>query len=120
MTYLAEDEVRRDLLLNVPGDTANWTTVNLTELPSMNGAQCRAARAILSWSQRHLAKVSGVGLSAIISFEHGRGRCVSQEAVAELRGTLEEAGLDFISESEGKFGVLFHDRSGAARPDEIA
>ena len=118
MTCSAEDEVHRGLLLNVPGDAANWTGGSLTALPSMSAAQCRAARALLGWSQRRLAKASGVGLSAIVSFEHGGGRRVSREAVAELRGTLEEAGLEFLSGSEGGAGILLQERVEAAPPDE--
>ncbi|KAB1071682.1 helix-turn-helix transcriptional regulator [Methylobacterium planeticum] len=84
----------------------------------MNAAQCRAARALLGWSQRRLAKASGVGLSAIVSFEHGGGRRVSREAVAELRGTFEEAGLEFLSGSEGGTGVLSHAGPGEAHPHD--
>ncbi|KAB1071220.1 helix-turn-helix transcriptional regulator [Methylobacterium planeticum] len=80
----------------------------MSKLPAITAAQCRAARAFLGWSQKRLVKASGVGLSAIVAFEHGGSRCVSRETVAELRGVLEEAGLDFISLSGG-VGVLFRE-----------
>ena len=71
--------------------------------------RCRAARTFLDWSQPQLAEASGVGLSTIVGFEHNR-RHVSSEAIAELKATLEEAGLEFISDDGGGAGIRFRDR----------
>ena len=57
--------------------------------------QCRAARALLDWSQAKLAKASGVGKTTIIHFE-GRTRKPYASTRQTLRATLEAAGIIFI------------------------
>lgn len=67
-------------------------------------AQCRGARGLLEISQTQLAKAAGLGLSTIVDFEKSR-RQVSNDAVAIIKGTLEKAGVEFISENGGGPGV---------------
>ena len=59
-------------------------------------SQCSAARALIGWSQEHLANSSGVSLSTIKDFEVGR-RDTALTLVIALRDTLKRAGIRFIS-----------------------
>jgi len=64
----------------------------------MSPAQCRAARALISWSQSFLAEAADLGLSTIVDFELGR-REVSEGARQAIRDALESAGIIFIDEN---------------------
>ena len=68
----------------------------------MMPVQCRAARALVDFTQQELAEASGLGLSTIVDFERER-RVVSDEAVAAIRAALEGAGAEFTN--GGKPGV---------------
>ncbi|TIV38999.1 MAG: helix-turn-helix transcriptional regulator [Mesorhizobium sp.] len=62
----------------------------------MTPAQCRAARALLDWSQQHLAEVSKIGNATIRNFEGGKS--TPQHATLDvLRRALEAAGVEFIN-----------------------
>lgn len=67
-------------------------------------AQCRAARALLNWSQDKLATESRVSKPTIASFESGR-RAPYERTLQDLRDTLETAGVEFIAENGGGAGV---------------
>ncbi|WP_126943015.1 XRE family transcriptional regulator [Xanthomonas sp. BRIP62409] len=55
----------------------------------------RSARALLAWSQKDLAKCSGVTTSIVEDFE--RGQCtLALEDVQAIRGALEGAGIRFL------------------------
>ncbi|WP_368860633.1 helix-turn-helix domain-containing protein [Mesorhizobium sp. GbtcB19] len=59
-------------------------------------AQCRAARALLDWSQQHLADASKIGNATIRNFEGGKS--APQHATLDvLRRALEAAGVEFIN-----------------------
>jgi transcriptional regulator with XRE-family HTH domain len=58
-------------------------------------AQCRAARALLDWSQPELAKAAGIGLSTVVDFERSR-RVVATESVDAIRSAIEAAGVRLI------------------------
>ena len=62
----------------------------------MNAAQCRAARALLDWTQPRLAEAAGVGLSTVVDFEKER-RAVSAEAVGKVTAALQAVGIEFIN-----------------------
>ena len=62
----------------------------------MNPAQCRAARALLDWTQPELAQAAGLGLSTIIDFERVR-RALSEDAIRSIRDALETAGVEFTN-----------------------
>ncbi|WP_139167844.1 helix-turn-helix domain-containing protein [Bauldia litoralis] len=66
--------------------------------------QCKAARALIGMTQPQLAKAANVGLSTVVDFERSR-RLVSTEIVALLQSVLESAGVTFIDENGGGFGV---------------
>ena len=67
----------------------------VSKLDSMTPTQCRAARALLDWSQPQLAETAGVGLSTVVDFERER-RNVSARAVRSIRLALENAGVMFL------------------------
>jgi DNA-binding XRE family transcriptional regulator len=62
----------------------------------MMPSQCRAGRALLSWTQPDLAKAAGLGLSTVVDFERERRR-VSEDATAAIRGALEKGGVEFTN-----------------------
>jgi transcriptional regulator with XRE-family HTH domain len=73
----------------------------------MNPPQCRAARALLDWTQPQLAKAAKLGLSTVVDFEKER-RTVSDDAVSAIRAALESAGAVFLDggqEATGGPGV---------------
>jgi transcriptional regulator with XRE-family HTH domain len=70
----------------------------------MTPAQCRAARALIEWTQPNLAEAAQLGLSTVVDFEKSR-RAVSPEAVAAIRRALEEAGVIFVEENGEGPGV---------------
>jgi transcriptional regulator with XRE-family HTH domain len=60
-------------------------------------AQCRAARALLDWSQQDLAKAAHLGLSTIRDFEKGR-RVPTHNNLRRIKLALEEAGIEIGTE----------------------
>jgi ribosome-binding protein aMBF1 (putative translation factor) len=63
----------------------------------MTRDQCRAARALVGWSQFDLAARSKVGLSTIRNFETTRSVPVLHSRRA-IRQAFEAAGIEFISD----------------------
>ena len=70
----------------------------------MTSAQCRAARALLNWTQGRLAEAAELGLSTVVDFERDR-RPVSDKAREQIRAALEAAGVEFLPENGGGEGV---------------
>lgn len=77
---------------------------------SLSAAQCRAARALVGWSQDKLATESKVAKATIANFEANR-RAPYDRTLADLRATLETAGVEFIPENGGGAGVRLRDRA---------
>lgn len=71
---------------------------------SITPAQCRAARALIEWSQTDLAKAASVGLSTVRAFENGLRFPITNN-LAAIRAALEAAGVQFIPENGGGAGV---------------
>lgn len=71
---------------------------------SISAAQCRAARALIGWSQDKLATESKVAKATIANFELGR-REPYDRTLVDLCATLEAAGVEFIAENGGGAGV---------------
>ena len=67
---------------------------------SITPEQCRAARALLDWSQPDLVKASGVGRSTITRFERG-SHMPHASNLAAIRAALEKAGVIFIGDNGG-------------------
>lgn len=62
--------------------------------------QCRAARALLEWSQQDLAIKARVGISTVRDFEKGR-HFPQRRNLEMIEGALEAAGVIFIPEDAG-------------------
>ena len=67
-------------------------------------AQCRAARALLEWSQQDLAKAAGVGVVTVHQFEAKLSE-PRRATLDVIRRTFEAAGVEFIDENGGGPGV---------------
>ena len=67
-------------------------------------SQCRAARALLEWTQQQLAVASQTGLSTVKAFENGASAPFRNNLRA-IREALESAGVEFIPENGGGAGV---------------
>lgn len=65
----------------------------------MTPAQCRAARALLNWSQEELARRSGVAVSSIRTFEVGKSHPMRNN-MAALVGALEQGGAVLVPGDE--------------------
>ena len=74
-------------------------------------AICRAARALLDWTQDRLAQEAGVGITTLRTFEKGNSKPVAQN-LAALQRTLEAAGVDFIPENGSGGGVQLRKPAG--------
>jgi transcriptional regulator with XRE-family HTH domain len=78
-------------------------------------AQIRAARALVNWSQEKLADAAGVALTSVRDLE-GEKRASESGTSANVRGALENAGVEFLAGSpDGGPGV----RLVATRPNVI-
>ncbi|MGA0564458.1 helix-turn-helix domain-containing protein [Ancylobacter sp. VNQ12] len=65
----------------------------------MTPAQCRAARALLDWSQQQLADTAGVGVVTVRQLEAGSSQ-PRRATMDVLRRALESAGIQFISQGD--------------------
>ncbi|NHO19006.1 transcriptional regulator [Acetobacter oeni] len=75
----------------------------------LSPAQCRAARALLNWSQGELETASAVAKKTIADFER-EARAPYPRTLAGLRAALESAGVAFIDENGGGAGVRLRKR----------
>lgn len=62
----------------------------------ITAAQCRAARALLSWTMPTLAEASAVSVSTINSFELERRKPIGAN-LAAIQRALEAAGVEFTN-----------------------
>ena len=70
----------------------------------ISAAQCRAARALLEWTQTELARRCGSIRMTVVRFE--RGHTVRASTRRQFRDAFERAGLRFMSDdAEGGEGV---------------
>lgn len=82
----------------------------------ITAAQCRAARALLGWSQDQLAEVSKVAKATIATFETGK-RAPYERTLLDLRSALESAGVSLMFDGqvvEGGEGVRFRKQDGTS------
>ncbi len=78
--------------------------------PPITGEQCRAARALLFWSQNDLARRARVSTVTIRTFER-RHNSIRPATAQSLRLIFNAAGVDFIDADEhGGVGVCFAKR----------
>jgi transcriptional regulator with XRE-family HTH domain len=66
----------------------------------MTPAQCRAARALLDWTQDELAEAAQIGVVTLRQFEN-RASQPRRAILAAIRRALEEAGVRFIDRGGG-------------------
>lgn len=71
---------------------------------AITAAQCRAARAMVEWSRKELARAARVAERTIIDFERGARQPIPA-TIAALHAALETAGVEFIAENGGGPGV---------------
>jgi transcriptional regulator with XRE-family HTH domain len=64
---------------------------------TISPAQCRAARALLHWSQRDLTQRLGVALRTIADFERS-ARTPFERALRDIQVALETGGVIFLEE----------------------
>lgn len=74
--------------------------------------QCRAARALLNWTQADLAERVSISAVSIRAFEKGGEMRESNRKLIRL--TLEQAGVAFIAENGGGAGVRLAKPKGTA------
>ena len=75
---------------------------------NISAAQCRAARALLGWSQEELSKNAQVSRAAIADFELNK-RTLMRQNLISVRCALEAGGVTFIPENGQGAGVRFRD-----------
>lgn len=68
--------------------------------------QCRAARAMLGWSQTTLAEAANVSRQTIADFERGAHMPIANN-LASIIAVFEQAGITLINAEGGAVGVLF-------------
>jgi transcriptional regulator with XRE-family HTH domain len=80
--------------------------------------QCRAARALIGWSQDQLAAASKVAKGTIANFEAGK-RDPYERTLLDIQAALEAAGVEFIPANGGDAGVrllyFVHTEQGSKR-----
>ncbi len=76
----------------------------------MRAEQFRAARTLLGWTAQDLADAAGLSLSTIRRLEDGGSGAVAAQSIEAARRTLEERGLQFLSDPDGSFGVMVRRR----------
>ncbi|MGE5502735.1 MAG: helix-turn-helix domain-containing protein [Solirubrobacterales bacterium] len=70
-------------------------------MPDISPSQCRAARALLGWSQDQLREASGVAKVTIADFERGaRARSPYADTLKRLVEAFAAAGVEFIGAGE--------------------
>ncbi|MEM9394407.1 MAG: helix-turn-helix domain-containing protein [Pseudomonadota bacterium] len=71
----------------------------------MTGNQIKAARALLEWSQAHLAEQAGLSLPTVERAEGKSVLAASERAVLAIQTALEAAGVEFIPQNGGGLGL---------------
>ena len=66
--------------------------------------QCKAARALLGWTQEQLAITAGIGISTVREFELGQRKPIARNRQAIL-DAFSAAGIEFIDENGGGPGL---------------
>ena len=71
----------------------------------ITGSQIRAARALLGWSQQDLADKALLSETAVLKLET-QSADTRTSTILKVRKSLEKAGIDFITRSDGAVGVV--------------
>jgi transcriptional regulator with XRE-family HTH domain len=70
----------------------------------ITSGQCRAARALIGWSQQELAARAGVGIMTVHQLEKN-GSQPRRATLEVVQRALELAGVEFIEKNGGGAGV---------------
>jgi transcriptional regulator with XRE-family HTH domain len=62
---------------------------------TLSPAQCRAARALLNWSQEDLVRASGITKKTIADFERG-ATTPRPQTLAQILAVFGNAGIEFV------------------------
>ena len=74
----------------------------------ITGAQIRAARALIRWSAKELARAASVGVATVSRAEVEDGYPTTTNAnLRAMQVALEAAGIEFIPENGGGVGIRF-------------
>src|SRR5205085_6094386 len=84
-------------------------------VPVMTPAQCRAARALLNWSEDRLASAAAIKVSVVRNFE--REKSVPRMTAELLQRAFEAAGIEFSD--HGAPGVRQQPAPTVLRIDEL-
>ena len=76
----------------------------MSEAPIIAAAQCRAARALLEWTESQLAEAASVEVEVVKLLE-ARFRTPSADQQRRIRKALEDGGVVFIAENGGGVGA---------------
>ena len=76
--------------------------VRSSYLPSMTPAQCRAARALLRWSQEDLARTAEINAVTLRNYENEK-TTAQRASISVMRQAFETAGVVF-TESDRELG----------------
>ncbi|WP_434714721.1 helix-turn-helix transcriptional regulator (plasmid) [Rhizobium sp. YTUHZ045] len=71
---------------------------------NLSPSQCRAARALLAWSEEDLSSASRIARATIAGYEAGK-LSPDDQALRDMKRSLEDAGVLFIPENGGGAGV---------------
>jgi transcriptional regulator with XRE-family HTH domain len=85
--------------------TSMLNSFNTHRRPVASPAQCRAARALLRWTQDRLADRAAVARKTVADFELGN-RSLHRRTRLDMTIALEAAGIEFMWGTEGD-GVRF-------------
>ncbi|WP_035458969.1 MULTISPECIES: helix-turn-helix domain-containing protein [Microvirga] len=66
---------------------------------TIRGTQCRAARALLGWSQRDLAEAAHVGLRVLMAFENS-GKLPKPVVIIAIERTLSDHGIVWTEDTD--------------------
>src|ERR1700680_1627253 len=72
---------------------------------TISAAQCRAARALLDWTQEQLAQNAQVARATIADFERNIRMLPMRQNLVSIVSTLEVAGIQFVAENDSGEGV---------------
>ena len=82
----------------------------------LSSEQCRAARALLNWTQEELAVRAGVSRSTVRRFESGQHE-LQRASAAMIRMALEQAGVIIIEADEQGAGARLQSPHRPDQPD---
>lgn len=76
---------------------------------TISPAQCRAARALIEWSQTKLCESAGVGRATLANFEAGKS-IPYERTLRDIRAALEAGGVVFIDANGNGPGARLRER----------